>query len=373
MALTISNRKGIFGLFINRSRTPYLPVPQPPTQKDIARELGISAMTVSLALRKHPKISAATRQRVVEASERMGYRINPYVRAFVIQHRRGMASHQRLPLALLNLWKPPSLWKKECWSRQLHEGCVKRAGELGYSIDEIALQSPGMTARRANQILKSRGIRGVLVAPTPSSHGHLRIDWQHFAASAIGFTLRRPNLHRTSGNPTQAMQLTLHHLKHAGYRRVGLRIGKHPVRRMDGGWTSALLEYQQWLPEKERIPIHYHESLEKDRKEFLAWVKRHRPDVVIGLGLIAYSWLTGAGYSIPGDIGFVHLGWDEELHESPGVEFTGTSIGNRQIGARAVDLVVSQLEHNEYGIPDEPTITMVTPRWIPGNTIRRKG
>lgn len=347
-------------------------MPALPTQKDIARELGISIMTVSLALRNSPKISAITRQRVKEASARLGYQIHPYVRAFVIQHRRGQALPQRLTLALLNLWNPPAVWRKDCWSRQLHEGCVKRAGELGYSIDEIALRSPGMTARRANQILKHRGIRGVLVAPSPSSHAHLLIEWQHFAAATVGFTLKRPNLHRTGSNPALAMQLTLHHLKHAGYRRIGLRIGKDSERRMDGNWSGALLQYQQWLPGRDRVPIFYHGGLERDRKEFLRWVERYRPDVVMGPGSIAFRWLSNAGYSIPRDIGFVQLDWDEELRETFGMEPSGISLENREIGARAVDLLVSQLEHNEYGIPSTPTITLITPRWVPGETIRRQ-
>ena len=347
-------------------------MPLPPTQKDIARELGVSVMTVSLALRNSPEISAATRQRVVETSARLGYRMNPYVRSFFIQHRRGLALAKRLPLALLNLWPPSAGWKEKHFSRQIREGCARRAEELGYYIEELELKSPGMTARRTENILKNRGIRGVLVAPAPSSHSHLHIDWQHFAASAIGFTLRRPNLHRVTANAMQAMQLALHHLKHAGYRRVGFRIKRSSGRKMDGGWTSALLEYQQWLPAGDRVPIYYHDGFEKDRKEFLGWVKRHRPDVVMELGRIAFTWLTGAGYSIPGDIGFVHLDWDEAPHEIPGVEFTGMSLENNKIGARAVDMVVSQLEHHEYGIPRDPTITMVTPRWIPGKTIRRR-
>ena len=350
-------------------------MPLQPTQKDIARELGVSIMTVSLALRNSPRLSAATRKRVAEASARMGYQINPYVRAFVIQHRRGKTLRHRLPLALLNLWNPPSFWKKGCWCRKMHEGFVKRAGELGYSIDEIAVRAPGMTSRRVDQILKHRGIRGVLVTPSPNSHSHLTLDWQHYAATVAGFTLRRPNLHRVTSNPVQAMQLTLHHLKHSGYRRIGLRIGSYTERSVDGGWTYPMLQYQLQMPNKERVPILYHDCMNnerKDRKEFLAWVKRHRPEVVVGLGHTMFAWLAGAGYAVPGDIGLVQLNWDEELCKSAGVELTGMSNENLQIGMRSIDLVVSQLEHNEYGIPGSPTHTMVTPRWIPGKTIHRR-
>jgi LacI family transcriptional regulator len=43
------------------------------TLRDIGKELGLSAMMVSLALRDHPRISAATKKRVRAAIRRMKY------------------------------------------------------------------------------------------------------------------------------------------------------------------------------------------------------------------------------------------------------------------------------------------------------------
>lgn len=45
---------------------------------DIAKQLGISASTVSRALNNNPNINAKTRQRVAECAEELGYRINPF-------------------------------------------------------------------------------------------------------------------------------------------------------------------------------------------------------------------------------------------------------------------------------------------------------
>src|SRR2546425_4136822 len=53
----------------------------PTTLADIARELGVSKMTVSRAINNHPEISPETRARILEAARRMNYRPNQFARA----------------------------------------------------------------------------------------------------------------------------------------------------------------------------------------------------------------------------------------------------------------------------------------------------
>jgi LacI family transcriptional regulator len=52
----------------------------PVTLADIAEELGVSMMTVSRAVNNHPAINAETRDRVLDAVRRMGYRPNHQAR-----------------------------------------------------------------------------------------------------------------------------------------------------------------------------------------------------------------------------------------------------------------------------------------------------
>jgi LacI family transcriptional regulator len=53
----------------------------PVTLADIARELGVSKMTVSRAINNNPLISSETRQRVLELARRMNYQPNQHARA----------------------------------------------------------------------------------------------------------------------------------------------------------------------------------------------------------------------------------------------------------------------------------------------------
>jgi LacI family transcriptional regulator, galactose operon repressor len=53
----------------------------PVTLADIARELGVSQMTVSRAINNHPLINPETRERVLAAARRMNYQPNQHARA----------------------------------------------------------------------------------------------------------------------------------------------------------------------------------------------------------------------------------------------------------------------------------------------------
>src|ERR671913_659629 len=53
----------------------------PVTLADIARELGVSKMTVSRAINNHPSINADTRERVLEVARRLNYQPNQHARA----------------------------------------------------------------------------------------------------------------------------------------------------------------------------------------------------------------------------------------------------------------------------------------------------
>jgi LacI family transcriptional regulator len=57
----------------------------PPTIIDIAKALGVSAMTVSRALNGKAEVSADVKQRILECAERFGYRPNRWARSLVTQ------------------------------------------------------------------------------------------------------------------------------------------------------------------------------------------------------------------------------------------------------------------------------------------------
>src|SRR5688500_3309706 len=66
---------------------PDLSSDQRPTLRMIAQRAGLSGSAVSMALRTHPRISAATRERVQRIARELGYRPDPDV-AKLMNHLR---------------------------------------------------------------------------------------------------------------------------------------------------------------------------------------------------------------------------------------------------------------------------------------------
>ena len=58
------------------------------TQQDIAEAVGLSAVSVSLALRNSSRISAATRDRVQQAAKEMGYSPDPMLQSLSSYRRQ---------------------------------------------------------------------------------------------------------------------------------------------------------------------------------------------------------------------------------------------------------------------------------------------
>ena len=74
--------------------------------------------------------------------------------------------------------------------------------------------------------------------------------------------------------------------------------------------------------------------------------------------------MTVISIRVPEDVSLIHLAWDPQLKGWAGVDRQ-----NEMIGARALDLVVEQLNANERGIPEFPKMVLVGDRWVDGRTV----
>ncbi|MEI6232838.1 MAG: LacI family DNA-binding transcriptional regulator [Planctomycetota bacterium] len=333
--------------------------------RDVATRAGVSHTTASLALRHDPRISAATRRKVELAARKLNYRPHAVVADLMAQLRTLKIVHDTSTLGFITAWPTRDGWEKSPNHRRFFAGVNARAHELGYKVEVFWLREPGMNSRRMSQILRARGIRGLILQSLPKAPGRLSLEWQHFAAVAKGLTIAQPRLHRVVSSHFEDMRLVSHHLKRLGYRRPGLVLDAAMDMRVDRAWLAAYLLQQRDTAERDRVPALILTSRQA-ATAFSAWLAHHRPDVILFTGLPVLDWVKRLALRVPKDVGLVHLDWSEEVGPLAGIDTCPEVIGEA-----AVDLLVGQLHAHEYGIPAREKIVAVHGRWIKGASLRR--
>jgi LacI family transcriptional regulator len=323
-------------------------------------------MTVSLALRGHSKISPATRDRIRALAEERGYRPNPLVQTLMANLRSTRPANYHSTLAWITAFPTRDSWSHHWVHKHYHRGAVARAATLGYKIETFWALAPRMTGAALTRMLRARGIRGLIIPPVATPGTRLDIEWEHFSCATIGYSFSEPRLHRAAANLPEGMSRALAECERLGFKRIGFAIPANTDARVNHSWLATYLAWQQFIPEPSRLPV----LLVPGRLEepLPGWLRTHRPDVIISPNAEFLSWLPNLGKRIPEDISLVTLSLSEG--ESGAAHVSGISQNNLTIGEAAVDLVVSQLQHNERGVPAYPHVVLTDGRWSEGRTLQ---
>lgn len=321
-------------------------------------------MTVSRALRNMGGVSAATRERIQAASQKLGYRPNPLVSAFMAYVRSNRVHGDAGVLAYLTNAGTVDRLSAEA-HRRFFDGASLRSAELGYRLEEFRLHDRGMTIRRLSDTLYARGIRGVIVGPMTSPHGHLTLHWERFSTSTIGYSLLRPSLPRATNDQYGSMLLALRELRRLGYEKIALAMPRQDDARVYYYWSAAFLSHH-WRHHSHLQPLLHLPDRWTDAST-IVWLRRHRPQVVVTTQSHFYEKLRHAGFVIPGQLGVVNLDLPD-----PQAGLSGIDQMAREVGGAAVDLAVGRINNNETGIPPSPRTLLLAGTWIPGKTLQRQ-
>jgi LacI family transcriptional regulator len=335
--------------------------------RTLARIAGVSVSTASRALHDHPTISAEVRKRIKALARSRGYTINPLVAQIYSEARSGRGFHNLGTLALITSWDTPDWWRDHATLRGFHDGVVERARQTGLGINEFWAHEPGLKGRRLTQILRARGIGGVVLAPVPGRTAEDLLDWKHFSTALIGESVRTPRLHRAVPNQRHAIRVALREITALGYRRIGLVLRHRYHAMTDYNLLSTFLLLQHGLPKEQCVPVEMPD--EWTEENFLKWFRRHRPEAIIGVVQPIRAWLAQIGVECPRDVGLVSLDWDE------GAKNAVAAVDQNALatGAAAVDLVLGQMRQNERGLPATPQTVLVDSVWRAGGSVRRVG
>jgi DNA-binding LacI/PurR family transcriptional regulator len=325
-----------------------------PTLSDIATHLGISKMSVSRALRGSAHVSVSLRERVINAAESMGYKPDPEIAKLMAHMRCSKSTKSSTPLAFIWADQDEDSLQASSWSQELFRGAQARAAQLGYQLEEFHLQARGMTARRLSEILEARSIPGFILSPLLTrSRGHVSMQWEKFSSVVIGLGYARPRLHRVHHHHFFGMMTALRMLKKQGYRRIGFYGGSTINERMYRAWSASFIAHHP-LPQPHAAQLM---SLPREptRSDFQNWLKIAKPEVIIEGGQQLSDWLPEKA-----PVPIVTLGWRSDRPHVPGIDQQADVLG-----AAAIDLLVSQHQQNERGIPAHPKTLMTEGVWRP--------
>ena len=353
---------------------------------DVAREAGVSKMTVSLALRENGRLPADTAERVRQTARRLGYMPNPRLSQVMAETARTRHSAQNGTLAFLTT-EPiddPAPTANGSFSTgagpatdsacKIEEersflAAAERASTYGYRMERFWIMKPGLSASRVNRVLWVRGIEGLIIPNISArlfAQGQrtLPIEWEKFCAIEIGGSMLQPEVNRVRHDHFGAMVKALHRLEHLGYRRIGLCLTSEVDLRTHHRWSAAYLLWRALRP-----PVAALKPLllpAADPKRVVDWARKNRLDAVLSPGGQFLSALREGGMDVPGEIGFASLhifGQDANL-------MTGVDQDPLLLARSAVDMLVTLIYRRERGVPEHPIELLSLGHWQNGQTVQ---
>ncbi len=227
------------------------------------------------------------------------------------------------------------------------------------------MNMPAMTDERLAEILRNRGIEGVLVAPLPSPQPMFeRFRWEYFSVVQLGYSLPAPELHRACSHHYQSMLLLGQRLYEAGYRRVGLAMSAEQDERVRHHWRAGhLAAHSLWGEGDARALMLL--TREWTQRTFEQWLTKTRPDAIVTIGSKVLEWLGALQLRVPQDVGVANIDLAPDMQN-----VTGIDQNSHEVATAAFDLLVSLLHRHERGVPELPRVSLVQGTYVEGLTTR---
>ncbi|MDF7801929.1 LacI family DNA-binding transcriptional regulator [Pontiellaceae bacterium B1224] len=335
------------------------------TQADIAKALGVSVMTVSMAMRNKSTVSKETCMRVQRKAEELGYRPDPQLSALNRYRTNSDGQPVHSALAWLNTWDPPEKLRSFHVFDLYWKGAQKTAQNHGYNLEQFRVKD--IPLQRLQQILITRNIRGILVPPN-QNHAGINLDgfdFSEFAAVRLGRSHQKLNFNFVTTAQMQNTILAFNKIHEKGYQRIGFA-GMY----MDGQTMGAgFLWAQQQVPQNRRLPpflvkrIGPSSSWKNDLK---IWLDNYRPDAILTYFAVIPEMLNELGYRVPEDIAVAATSVIDTAIDA-GIDENAVEIGRAGVLA-----LTSLLNDGQRGIPEVLHEHLIEGRWVDGSMLPEK-
>jgi len=347
----------------------------PISQHQIAKKLGISQATVSMALAGNPRVSAATRERIASIAAELSYHPDPGLRALGRYRRAVRPATYHATLAWIHNLGSPDWWKHSAVFRVVFDAASKRAERLGYQLENFWIDRKNISPKRATEILRAQGITAGLLLPSFDSSPPIELDWQHFTVVRIVDYLQdTPSMHYVGADHFSAMREVLSRVRAMGYRRPGFVTTRRFEHCQFAQYSSAYLSAAADSDTSPWPAIHYCDTFSP--AAFRSWMRQEKPDVLVPAYITEHltnimETVAKMKLSVPKKLGIAMVCTpDYQFQNADLPDFSGINEGFSQMGERAVDLLVGLCENFEIGPPETPIRHLLGGTWHDGKTLR---
>lgn len=333
------------------------------TLRDVATHLGLSASTVSRALRNDPRITDAVKKSVARAAARLGYRRDPRL-SQLMSHVR--ATKQRAYQGTLAWLTDHDLSQPaEAKAHDLYwEHALRRAGELGYKLECHTAVRPDQAARIGRR-LHAAGIQGFVIQQFKSGFqfADWAFNWSKFAVMHNGSTQTTSALDSVDGDDTANCTTLFNNLVQLGFKRIGICTTAAVEQAMNYSLSTAQRRFVLWHPGTVEIPACLLPDLDAaSGRQMARWIKKHRVDCIVSQVRGMKELVESTGLRVPEDIGLAWQGVNPH-HQN-------TGIWQREdiIAATLIETLAAAIEQGRKGLPAVPRLTLIQGTWHAGAT-----
>jgi LacI family transcriptional regulator len=331
--------------------------------KDIAKELGISAMTVSRALNNKGRINSKTRSKILSTAERMGYVPNALARGLVLNKTFTIG------MVISNIANP--------FYASIARVVQKEATARGYRL--ILLNTDENTDREKEALYSLRELRcdGALLTPTEQDYSHI-VESVH-SGMPIVLINRRPDKVKMDFvvcDNVKGAYLATTHLLELGHRRIAHITGPSyitSVAEKIKGYKTAFAD-RDLEPDPDLI-FQTELTLEGAYQKTLDILDHHGDTTAV----FAYSDRMSIGImkalmekqrNIPGDISIV--GYDNiDISPYMRVPLTTVELPTGLLGKQALEILFKKME--EAGKSSDIVARVLPPKLIERQSCRKIG
>jgi LacI family transcriptional regulator len=324
--------------------------------RQIAKLAGVSAMTVSRALRDDPYVRAETKQRVMEIAELFHYRPNRLVQSLTTGRSHAIGAVVPVVSSAFYSW--------------VLQGITERAYEESFYVITLQTHHQLVHARRALQMFIEQRVEGVLLAlgffdPLPReailelwSHGivPVEIDAHHLNTT----------IDRVMTDEDQVAELALDHLHELGHRNIRFLDAYSP----GAGRTLRGQAFARAFQRREGITGSVY-ALTPDYQPSQI-VQTWCAEQTLPTALVTYTDVIGAefiralrqlGIAVPEDVSVIGCG---NIRHAEFMTPPLTSVDQRQeaMGRAAFDLLLKRLEAGTSPAEITPEVVLMPPRLV---------